>query len=75
MFFTVSSWNIDEVSKIIPVSSALSFEKVQSSLLSVDDLFLMPVLGDEMMTVAQDIFERDEQQRSDLEKMILRQLQ
>ena len=75
MFFTASSWNIDEVSKIIPVSSALSFEKVQSSLLSVDDLFLRPVLGDEMMTVAQAIFEREEQQRSDLEKTILRQLQ
>lgn len=48
MFFTKERFD-KQFGGILPVSRALSFEKVQSSLLLADELFLMPVLGPTLM--------------------------
>ncbi|MBO4906228.1 MAG: hypothetical protein J5486_04215 [Bacteroidaceae bacterium] len=48
MFFSKENFD-SQFSGILPVSRALSFEKVQSSLLAADQLYLMPVLGSQLM--------------------------
>lgn len=50
MFFSSYKWeNGKEMDAIIPVSSALSFEKVRSSLEAADELYLQPVFGTTLM--------------------------
>lgn len=55
MFFKKENWNSDDLNKVIPVSSALSFEKIESSLQTADDLFLTPLLGSSLMDRAHEI--------------------
>lgn len=50
MLFSQNFWEeSEEMNRIIPVSSALSFERVESSLRDAEDMFLVPVLGQELM--------------------------
>ena len=47
MIFSIEKWdNAAELNKFIPVSAALSFESVQSSLEDAWRLFVLPLLGD-----------------------------
>ena len=48
MFFKESEWSPDLFNQYIPTSSALGFDKVRSSLVSTDDLFVIPLLGEEL---------------------------
>lgn len=71
MFYSKAKWETtDDVGSIIPTSKALGFDKVRSALLSADELFLTPVLGEDLMRVAEDIYNSD--QSSDLEQQFLR---
>lgn len=57
MFFSSEKWNKgQEMDDIIPVSSALSFEKVKSSLLAADELYLTPVFGSKLMATFEAIY-------------------
>ena len=59
MFFREENWDTEEICKVIPASSALSFEKMESSLQAADDLFLTPLLGEELMQHAHDWMEEN----------------
>lgn len=49
MIFSKEKWSdSDELNKFIPVSAALSFEKVESSLEDAWRLFVLPLLGEEL---------------------------
>ena len=57
MFFSSYKWeNGREMDAIIPVSSAFSFEKVHSSLLAADELYLQPVFGTTLMATFEAIY-------------------
>ena len=57
MFFSSNTWNNgQEMNAIIPVSSALSFDKVQSSLQAADDLYLTPLFGPTLMDTLEAIY-------------------
>jgi len=57
MFFSSHNWdNGREMNSIIPVSSALSFEKVQSSLQAADDLYLTPLFGSTLMATLEALY-------------------
>lgn len=57
MFFSSDNWNNGrEMNDIIPVSSALSFEKVRSSLMAADELYLSPVFGPTLMATFETIY-------------------
>ena len=57
MFFSSNNWhNGREMNDIIPVSSALSFEKVRSSLMAADELYLTPVFGPALMATFEAIY-------------------
>lgn len=57
MFFSSNNWNNgQEMNDIIPVSSALSFEKVKSSLLAADELYLTPVFGPAIMATFEALY-------------------
>lgn len=75
MYFSPETWQTEKVSEIIPVSSALSFDKVRGSLMATDDLFVVPAIGEEMKETAEVIAGKEEQQRTPLERKLLRQLQ
>ena len=61
MFFSKNLWKTtDNVNKIIPVSAALSFEKLESALISADEIYLKPLLGSELVAQAEAIYEKDE---------------
>ena len=74
MFFSQQTFD-DIANLIIPTSHALSFDKVVSSLTAVDDIFIIPVIGEEMNRKAEDIFLKPESERTPLEAKLLRQLQ
>lgn len=72
MFFSKELWKTtDYVNKIIPVSAALSFEKLESALLSADEIYLVPLLGSELVTLAETIYAADEQSDLELEYLSL----
>ena len=74
MFFSTTKWNNGkEMNSIIPVSSALSFEKVQSSLQAADDLYLIPVFGTTLMASIEGIYAKEE--KSQQETILLRLVQ
>ena len=74
MFFSSYHWeNGKEMDSIIPVSSALSFEKVHSSLEAADELYLTPVFGAVLMSSFRSLYNQEE--RSEQEAMLLRLLQ
>ena len=58
---------------IIPVSSALSFEKMRSSLMTADELYLTPVFGSALMASFEEIYAKAEP--TPVEKTLLRVLQ
>lgn len=61
MFFSKNLWKTtDNVNKIIPVSAALSFEKIESALISADEIYLKPLLGSKLVAKAEAIYESDE---------------
>lgn len=74
MFFSQNTWE-DSANGIIPTSYALSFDKVMPSLISVDEIFLRPLIGETLIQQAVEIFNKQEEQRTDVEKELLRQLQ
>ncbi len=60
MFFSSTKWNNgQEMNDIIPVSSALSFEKVESSLATADELYLLPVFGSALMATLEAIYAQE----------------
>lgn len=74
MFFSRDKWNDGgELNSIIPVSSALSFDKVRSSLQAADELYLTPVFGSALMATFGSIYNKED--RSDDEKQLLQVLQ
>ena len=49
MIFSIQNWNdAAEMNKFIPVTSSLSFESVEASLNNAWQLFIIPLLGDEL---------------------------
>lgn len=74
MFFSSYNWNNGkEMDAIIPVSSALSFEKVYSSLEAADELYMIPVFGSTLMATFRGIYNKEG--RSEKEQLLLRVLQ
>lgn len=74
MFFSKDNWNNgQEMNAVIPVSSALSFEKVYSSLQAADELYLIPVFGSALMATFRSIY--DKENKSGDEKQLLQVLQ
>ena len=61
MIFSHDNWdNGREIGQYVPTSASLSFEKMQSSLSNVQEMFLVPLLGDDMMADIEDIYVRKE---------------
>ena len=61
MIFSRDNWdNGKEIGQYVPASASLSFEKMESSLGNVQELFLIPLLGDDMMEAIEDIYSRVE---------------
>lgn len=74
MFFSTNKWdNGREINSIIPVSSALSFDKVYSSLAAADELYLTPVFGAGLMASFRSLYNQGN--RSQQEEMLLHLLQ
>lgn len=74
MFFSSHNWNNgQEMNAVIPVSSALSFEKVYSSLQAADELYLIPVFGSALMATFRSIYDKED--KSGDEKQLLQVLQ
>lgn len=74
MFFSKDNWNNgQEMNAVIPVSSALSFEKVYSSLQAADELYLIPVFGSALMATFRSIYDKED--KSGDEKQLLQVLQ
>ena len=60
MVFSKEKWNnADELNKFIPVSAALSFESVQSSLKDAWRLFVLPLLGGPLTEKVEAYYEDD----------------
>ena len=60
MVFSKEKWNnADELNKFIPVSAALSFESVQSSLKDAWRLFVLPLLGEPLTEEVKAYYEDD----------------
>lgn len=58
MIFSANKWeDSDELKKFIPVSAALSFEKVESSLNDAFSLFIVPLFGDKLAKRFQRIYD------------------
>jgi len=73
MIFSSEKWSdADEIKRYIAVSTALSFQVVQPSLLSAFEQFIRPVIGDEMCVVLQEIYDNgpDPQVVEDLDGVI-----
>lgn len=78
MIFSRDNWNNGkEIGQYVPASASLSFSKMESSLMNVQELFLVPLLGDDMMEVIEDIYTRTEEIDSltDKERLLLRMAQ
>lgn len=61
MIFSRDNWdNGREIGQYVPTSASLSFGKMQSSLSNVQEMFLVPLLGDAMMEDIEDIYQRKE---------------
>ena len=74
MFFSSYKWeNGKEMNAVIPVSSALSFDKVYSSLQAADELYLTPVFGDTLMATFRSIYDKED--KGGDEKQLLQVLQ
>lgn len=75
MFFSFNKWNdAAELNQFIPVSSALSFERMESSFRDAEDLFLRPVFGDNLLARLQKLYDEDEEYK-DEELLLLRYMQ
>ena len=67
MIFSEKKWeDSDELKKFIPVSAALSFEKVKSSLEDAFRLFIIPLFGEELSEKFQNIYDDPAAGPSDL---------
>lgn len=67
MIFSEKKWeDSDELKKFIPVSAALSFEKVESSLEDAFRLFIIPLFGEELSEKFQNIYDDPAAGPSDL---------
>lgn len=72
MLFSKEKWNNGkEMGAYVPTSASLSFEKVESSLQSAEDLFLTPLLGNDLMARIETIYVKEEAQRSGEEQQLL----
>ena len=69
MLFSKEKWNNGkEMGAYVPTSASLSFEKVESSLQSADDLFLTPLLGDGLMAAIETIYGKEDASRTPEER-------
>ena len=67
MIFSEKKWeDSDELKKFIPVSAALSFEKVESSLNDAFNLFVVPLFGEELSKKLQSIYDDPEAKAPEL---------
>lgn len=72
MLFSKEKWNNGkEMGSYVPTSASLSFEKVESSLQSADDLFLTPLLGDGLMAAIETIYSKEDASRTPEERVLL----
>ncbi len=72
MFFSSKNWNNGkQMDDIIPVSAALSFDKMRSSLKTADDLYLSPLIGDALMTTLEGLCDNE---TTDNERHLIRLL-
>jgi hypothetical protein len=72
MIFSKAKWNNGkEIGKYVPTSASLGFDKMESSLESASDLFLLPLLGNDMMTELEFIYSTAEGSRSAAEQQLL----
>lgn len=72
MLFSKEKWNNGkEMGAYVPTSASLSFEKVESSLQSADDLFLTPLLGDGLMAAIEAIYGKEDASRTPEERVLL----
>lgn len=59
MIFSYNKWDeADEIKQFIPVSTALNFERVESSLNDAFNLFFRPLFGDDICTRVIDIYHK-----------------
>ena len=74
MLFSENKWDdAAELNQYIPVSSALSFEKMESSFRNAEELFIVPVFGIALMEKVQEAYENED--GSDMMKKLIRHLQ
>lgn len=74
MIFSANKWeDSDELKKFIPVSAALSFEKVESSLNDAFSLFIVPLFGDKLAKRFQRIY--DELATDQADRLLLEECQ
>ena len=72
MLFSKAKWNNGkEIGAYVPTSASLSYEKMESSLQSAEDLFLTPLLGSTMMEVIEGIYDTESDERPDEEQKLL----
>lgn len=70
MVFSKDKWSdSDELNQFIPVSAALSFEKVESSLNDAWQLFIVPLLGEELAAEVVLFYQAEEP--TELQKKVL----
>ncbi|MEG1860996.1 MAG: DUF6712 family protein [Bacteroidaceae bacterium] len=70
MIFSANRWNdADEMKRFVPVSSALSFENLESALRDAFDLFVIPILGEPTARRIVQIYQAAE--RSEAEALVL----
>lgn len=65
MIFSKAKWdNGKEIGQYVPTSASLGYDKMSSSLQSAEDLFLVPLLGADMMQSIIDIYDTPPIERS-----------
>lgn len=71
MLFSKEKWNNGkEMGAYVPTSASLSFEKIESSLQSAEDLFLTPLLGNDMMEALEDIYSTTSERSEEEQKLL-----
>lgn len=72
MLFSQNKWNNGkEIGAYVPTSASLSFAKMESSLQSAEDLFLVPILGTDLMATLEEIYGKQPESRTEKEKKLL----
>lgn len=75
MVFSQAKWAVGDGPQIVHASRALSWETVSASFLQAWNLFVVPLLGEGLCGVLTSVFEKEEYERSDDERLLLHHAQ